>query len=143
MQFMLAGTVSFARGLNDTPKIAALLLPVAALDVKGSICAVAIAMLIGAMLGASRVARTMSYGIATLHLPSALSASLVTGLLVGTASVSGLPVSTTHVSVGALVGGGSAAGGVNRSTLKAIVAAWLITLPTAAIFGASVYLLVH
>src|SRR4029077_163228 len=50
--FLSAGTVSFARGLNDTPKIVALLLLWKALDVRWGFTAVALAMAIGGLLNA-------------------------------------------------------------------------------------------
>lgn len=140
--FLLGGFVSFARGLNDTPKIAALLLPIATLGGNKSIAvtAVGIAMLIGGVLGARRVARTLSDKITELDVAAALSAGMVTSLLVGTASYSGLPVSTTHVSVGALAGTGLVGGnGVDRRVMTNIVLSWVITLPAGALFGAILY----
>ncbi|TAN08247.1 MAG: inorganic phosphate transporter [Rhodanobacteraceae bacterium] len=138
--FLSGGAVSFARGLNDTPKIAALLLPIALLDGGSAVLAVGVAMLIGGVIGARRVARTMSDKITTLDLGAALAASLTTGLLVGTASVSGLPVSTTHVAVGALTGAGAnGGGGVDRKVMTHIALSWIITLPIGALFGALVY----
>ena len=138
--FLSGGAVGFARGLNDTPKIAALLLPVALLDGGSAVLAVGVAMLVGGVIGARGVARTMSDRITTLDVGAALSASLTTGLLVGTASVSGLPVSTTHVSVGALAGAGANGGsGVDRKVMTQIALSWIITLPIGALFGALVY----
>src|SRR5713226_1413376 len=61
--FLSAGIVSFARGLNDTPKIAALLLVVRALDLRWGIVAVALAIAIGGLLSAGRVAETISHRI--------------------------------------------------------------------------------
>lgn len=139
--FVFGGAVSFARGLNDTPKIAALLLPITALDGSTSALAVGLAMFVGGALGAGRVARTMSDRITRLDLGGALAAGLTTSLLVGTASFNGLPVSTTHVSVGALAGSGISNGaGVDRPVMTAIVLSWVITVPVGAMFGALLYL---
>lgn len=138
--FLSSGAVSFARGLNDTPKIAALLLPIALLDGGSAVLAVGAAMLIGGLIGARRVAATMSDKITKLDLGAALSASLTTAVLVSTASFNGLPVSTTHVSVGALAGAGANGGsGVNRKVMTGIVLSWVITLPIGAAFGALLY----
>lgn len=139
--FLFGGAVSFARGLNDTPKIAALLLPIAALDGSAAALAVGLAMLVGGVLGARRVARTMSDRITQLDPGGALAAGLTTSLLVGTASFSGLPVSTTHVTVGALAGSGISDGaGVDRSVMAGIVLSWVITIPAGAMSGALLYL---
>ena len=48
--FLSAGAVSFARGLNDTPKIAALLLVATALNLQWGLVAVAVAMAAGGLL---------------------------------------------------------------------------------------------
>jgi inorganic phosphate transporter, PiT family len=61
--FLSAGVVSFARGLNDTPKIAALLLVIQALDIQWGLVAVAVAMAVGGLLNARKVAETMSHKI--------------------------------------------------------------------------------
>lgn len=140
LHFLFAGAVGFARGLNDTPKIAALLLPIAMLDSNSAVLAVGIAMLIGGVIGARRVARTMSTEITDLDLGASLAASLTTSLLVSTASFNGLPVSTTHVAVGALAGAGaSGKGGVNRKVVGTIALSWVVTLPIGAVFGALLY----
>ncbi len=143
VHFLLAGAVGFARGLNDTPKMAALLVPIAALSTRSAVSAVAAAIVVGGLIGARRVARTMSERITDLDLAPALAASLTTSLLVSTASMNGLPVSTTHVAVGALTGAGAAGRGVNRNVLGGIAFAWLVTLPVGAAFGALVYGLLH
>jgi PiT family inorganic phosphate transporter len=69
----------------------------------------------------------------------ALAANLVTGLLVILASRFGLPVSTTHVSVGAIGGIGLANGSVDRGVMGGVLVSWLLTLPIAAITGALIY----
>jgi PiT family inorganic phosphate transporter len=65
--FLSAGTVSFARGLNDTPKIVALLMLWKALDVRWGFVAVAVTMAIGGLLNARKVAETMSKRITTMN----------------------------------------------------------------------------
>ena len=136
-----AATISFARGLNDTPKIVGLLLVVEALHIQLGILAIATAMAVGGLLSARKVAMTMSKKIARMDDGQALTANLVTGLLVILASRFGLPVSTTHVSVGAISGIGLANGSADRSVIGGILASWLLTLPVAAILGAFFYAL--
>jgi PiT family inorganic phosphate transporter len=137
--FFSAGTVSFARGLNDTPKIVALLLLWKTLDIHWGFTAVAIVMAIGGLLNARKVAETMSKKITTMNHGQGFTANLATATLVVLASVFGLPVSTTHVSVGSLFGIGLTTGNANLRMMSAIVVSWLVTLPCAAIIGGSTY----
>jgi len=137
--FLSAGIVSFARGLNDTPKIVALLLLWKALDIRLGFLAIASAMAIGGLLNARRVAETMSKKITPMNHGQGFTANLTTAILVVLASVFGLPVSTTHVSVGSLFGIGLTTGKANYRVISAIVFSWLITLPCATIAAAATY----
>lgn len=139
LHYLSAGIVSFARGLNDTPKIVGLLLVVQALNLEFGILAVATAMAAGGLLNARKVAITMSKRISRMNDGQALTANLVTGLLVILASRFGLPVSTTHVSVGAIGGIGLMNGSADKGVVSGILASWLLTLPVAAIIGTLVY----
>src|SRR5712692_3247272 len=140
--FLSAGIVSFARGLNDTPKIAAMLLVVRALDIRWGIVAIGVAIAIGGLLSAGRVAETMSHRITGMNHGQGLAANLSTGLLVILATRYGLPVSTTHVSVGSLFGIGLMARKANVKVVLGIVLSWLLTLPCAALISGIVYWLV-
>ena len=85
-----------------------------------------------------RVARTLSHGITPMNDGQGFSANIVTAVLVLFASRFGMPVSTTHVSVGSLFGIGAATGGGNRRAILRILAAWIATLPLAAVLAAAV-----
>jgi PiT family inorganic phosphate transporter len=135
-----AGVVSFARGLNDTPKIAALLLMVNLLDIRWGLLAVAAAIAAGGLLSATRVGETMGHRITDMNHGQAVSANLATGALVIVASNFGLPVSTTHVSVGTLFGIGMVTRRGHALMIRTIVLAWVVTLPLAAAIAAAVYL---
>jgi PiT family inorganic phosphate transporter len=135
LHYISSAAVSFARGLNDTPKIAGLLLVLKALDIKISMIAIAAAMAIGGLIGARRVAETMSHKISRMNDGQALTANLVTALLVIGASRIGVPVSTTHVSVGAISGIGLLNGTADRSVISSILLSWLLTLPVAAVLA--------
>ena len=139
-------TVAFARGLNDTPKLAAMLLPLTFLGAGASIGVSAFAMGLGGWLFARGVARTMSQEITPLEdrEADALAGNLSTAFLILLASRWGLPVSTTHVATGALVGAGASRGTFNWRVLGTILIAWVTTLPlAAALSGALVTLLGH
>jgi PiT family inorganic phosphate transporter len=64
---------------------------------------------------------------------------LVTAGLVLAASVYTMPVSTTHVSTGAIVGAGVRQGAraVQWGTVASLAAAWVVTLPVSAMLGAA------
>jgi PiT family inorganic phosphate transporter len=137
--FLSAGVVSFARGLNDTPKIVAMLLLLKWMDIRWGFFAVAVTMAVGGLLNARRVAETMSHKITAMNHGQGFSANLTTGILVIAASFFGLPVSTTHVSVGALFGMGLTTGQANPRVVFNILLSWVITLPCAALIGGVVY----
>ncbi len=139
--YLTAGALSFARGLNDTPKIAALLLAGGSLAPVESMAVVAAAMAAGGWLSARRVAATMSYKVTAMNPGQGFASNLTAAVLVIFASRWGLPVSTTHVTVGSLCGIGAVSGGIQTRMVSAIVLAWLVTLPLAAALAAAACLL--
>jgi PiT family inorganic phosphate transporter len=141
--FLSAGVVSFARGLNDTPKIVAMLLLLPALDLRWGFFAVAVTMAIGGLIHSRRIAETMSHKITAMNHGQGFSANLATGILVIVASLFGLPVSTTHVSVGSLFGIGLATGQANPRVMRNIALSWIVTLPCAALLSACAYALLR
>jgi inorganic phosphate transporter, PiT family len=130
-----AATICFARSLNDTPKLAALLLAVNLGGPNVSLMAIAGAMALGGLLLSRRVAETMSQKITPLDPQQGVPANFITAILVLAASKFGLPVSTTHVAVGAISGVGAAHGTLDASVLRNILLSWVGTLPMAAAFA--------
>ncbi len=122
--FLSAGLVGFARGLNDTPKIAALLLVLRTVDIRWGMLAIASAMAAGGLLNARKVALTMGQRITTMSHGQGLTASLTTGLMVIVASRFGVPVSTTHVSAGSLFGIGMSTGQADLAVIRTIALSW-------------------
>ena len=141
--FLSAGIVSFARGLNDTPKIAALMLLVNWLTPATDVALVGITMAVGGLLGARRVAETMSHRITNMNPGQGFTSNLTTGILVILASTLGLPVSMTHVTVGSLFGIGLTTGQANMKTVTGIVLSWIITLPCAAFVAGLAYFVIN
>ena len=139
LHYISAGIVSFARGLNDTPKIVGLLLIINSLDIKWSMLAVATTMALGGLLNAKKVGITMSQKITPMNSGQGFTANLITGLLVTTASIHGMPVSTTHVSIGAIFGIGTVTKKADYKMIGKIVLSWALTLPIAALISALVY----
>ena len=136
LHYLSAGVASFARGLNDTPKIAALLLVVPQLGGKVSIALVGLMIAIGGVLNGRRVAETMSKKISGINHGQGLTSNLISGIIVIGASALGVPVSTTHVSCGSLFGIGTITGQARWMTVSTIIVAWVATLPVGAILGA-------
>lgn len=139
LHYLSAGAVSFARGLNDTPKIAALLLVAPQLGGSSGMLAVATLVAIGGWVSASRVAEVMSRKITPMNHGQGFAANLITSVIVIAASRLGMPVSTTHVSCGALFGIGTVTRQAQPRMIMTILAAWVTTLPLAAILGATGY----
>jgi PiT family inorganic phosphate transporter len=140
--FVSAGVVCFARALNDTPKIVAMLLLVRALDIRWGFLAVTVAMAVGGLIHSRNIAETMSRKITEMNHGQGFSANLTTGILVILASAFGLPVSTTHVTVGSLFGIGLTTGRANSKVMMGIVLSWIVTLPCAAVLAALSYAII-
>jgi PiT family inorganic phosphate transporter len=134
-----AFALGFSRGLNDTPKILALLVAAgwSGIDPRVSLVLVALTMAAGGWLRARRVAETMAHRITSLSHGQGLLANGIASFLVIAASLLGSPVSTTHVSSGALFGIGWWNERTNWSTVGGILAAWVATLPLAAALAAA------
>jgi inorganic phosphate transporter, PiT family len=143
LHFLSAGVVSFARGLNDTPKIVSLVLIIQAFSIQGGAIAVAMAMAIGGVLNARKVAETMSQKLSTIEPGQGLVANWVTSLLVIAATRFGLPVSTTQVSVGSIFGVGLVSGTANHTVFFQVLLSWVLTLPIAALLSALFYKVFH
>ena len=141
--YLSGAAVSFARGLNDTPKIVALLLVVQAFNIHVSMLAIALAMALGGLINARKVAETMSKKISGMNDGQALTANLVTAFMVIGASRLGVPVSTTHVSVGAISGIGIVNGSADRKVIGSILLSWILTLPVAAAIAGAVFLMLQ
>lgn len=139
LHFLSTGAASFARGLNDTPKMAALLLAVPGLELHWGFLIVAVAIALGGLLDIDRVAETLGKKVTGMTPGQGFAASLVTAGLVTTASLHSLPVSTTHVSVGSLLGMGAATGQVHWRKVGEILLAWVSTVPCGAFLAGVAY----
>jgi PiT family inorganic phosphate transporter len=135
--WLSSATLSFARGLNDTPKIVALVLAAAAvvgMAAPSTYVTCALVMGLGSVLAGRRVTRTLAERVTDIDPLEGLAATAVAASLVLAASAVALPVSTTHVASGAIVGVGLRSGSraVQWTTVRAMVVAWLITVPVSA-----------
>ena len=139
LHYLSAGAASFARGLNDTPKLAALLLLVPGFDIRWGIVVIAVAIALGGLLDADNVAETLGRKVTDMNPGQGFAACLSTAALVTIASLRSLPVSTTHVSVGSLIGIGATTRQTKWRQVGEIVLAWIATVPCGAVLAALAY----
>jgi len=104
--------------------------------------AVAIALGLGTMVGWKRIVVTVGEKIGKTHLSYAqgASAELVAMTMIGAADMYGLPVSTTHVLSSGVAGTMAAnKSGLQWSTIRSLLTAWVLTLPMAMLLSGSLY----
>lgn len=152
MQVFTASGFAFSHGSND---IANAIGPFAAiLDILrtgelGSSAAVptlamltfGIALIVGLWFIGKEVIQTVGHNLTKMHPASGFSAELAAAGVVMLASVFGLPVSSTHILIGAVLGVGLVNHNTNWGLMKPIGMAWIITLPAAGIFSAITFLI--
>ncbi len=143
-----SGLVALSRGMNDAPKIWALVIPLLFLSgierrffLPTAITIVALAMGLGSWVAGHKVTQVLAERVTRMNHYEGFAANLSTALLVVVASRMGLPVSTTHVSSGAIVGVGLGQGrrGINWRVFTEIAMAWVVTLPIAGIVAVACY----
>lgn len=146
MQVFTASAFAFSHGSND---IANALGPfVAVLDVlktnsiseESSVAlpvmvAMGVSLIAGLWFIGRFVIRTVGSGLTKMHPASGFAAELSAAAVVMGASVLGLPVSSTHILIGAVLGVGLVNKDANWGLMKPIALAWVITLPAAAIIS--------
>ena len=133
------GTVCFARSVNDTPKIAALLIVTGSSLSGWHLVFIAVAMTFGGLVHSRGIARTMGDRITEMNTGQAATANVITSALVLAASAFALPVSTTHVSCSSIFAIGFLRGAPHWRTINSILFTWIVTLPVAMILGALIY----
>ena len=108
--------------------------------------AVAIALGLGTMVGWKRIVVTVGEKIGKDHLSygQGASAEIVAMGLITAADGYGLPVSTTHVLSSGVAGTMAANGsGLQASTIKNMLLAWVMTLPAAIVLSGSLFALLR
>jgi PiT family inorganic phosphate transporter len=147
MQVFTASGFAFSHGSND---IANAIGPFAAIldvqktggiDSEASVPAAAmvtfgVALVCGLWFIGRKVIATVGHHLTTMHPASGFTAELSAAAVVMGASVLGLPVSSTHILIGAVLGVGIVNRQTNWRLMRPIALAWVITLPAAATLGA-------
>jgi PiT family inorganic phosphate transporter len=106
-------------------------------------CQAAIAL--GTLSGGWRIVKTMGQKITKLKPFEGFCAESAGALTLFGATHFGIPVSTTHVITGAIIGAGARKGvsAVKWGVTTSIFWAWLLTIPISAIVGSSTYMLLN
>ncbi|UYP20378.1 inorganic phosphate transporter [Rhodococcus sp. Z13] len=146
-QIGTASLVSLAHGTNDAQKTMGVIF--LALVAHGTLtaddempfwvklaCASAIAL--GTYLGGWRIIRTLGKGLVEITPANGMTAESSSAAIILTSSHFGLPLSTTHVATGSILGTGLGTKGahVRWGVAGRMAVAWLITLPAAGLTGA-------
>ena len=99
------------------------------------------AIALGTVSGGWRIVHTMGSKITKLQPIGGFAAETAGAVTLFTSTALGIPVSTTHVITGAIVGIGSVHGkrAVNWHLASRIVWAWLFTIPAAGLIAAAAY----
>lgn len=149
-QIATASLVALSHGTNDAQKtmgvIALALITTGHLtgNVKEDglpfwvIASCALAIGLGTYIGGWRVIRTLGKGLVEIESPQGLAAEASSAAIILSSSAAGMALSTTHVATGSILGSGVGKPGaqVRWKVAGRMAAAWLITLPSAAIVGA-------
>jgi len=148
VHWISSALISFARALNDTPKIVAVLFASAAFTGGGvhSVFFLAtLAMGLGSYFMGRRVTETLSEKVTSMDRHDSVIANLSTALLVVFASRFGVPVSTTHVSGGSIIGIGlkRVDGSFNKKIVSEMLLAWVVTLPAAGLISGIAYVVLN
>jgi PiT family inorganic phosphate transporter len=170
VQIVSSGFMGFSHGLNDAQKTMGIIaLALAGATTAGSLdhlpgwlsflrvssdahgqfeiatwikatCAVVMAS--GTMVGGWRIIRTLGHKMVKLHPINGVAADMASSSVIVTASVLGIPVSTTHNVSAAIMGVGCAKrlNAIKWTVVERMVWAWILTLP---ICGGIAYLLVR
>ena len=151
MQVFTASGFAFSHGSNDIANAIgpfAAILDVLRTDTIGAEAATppvamisfGVALIVGLWFIGKEVIKTVGHALTRMHPASGFSAELAAAGVVMMASMLGLPVSSTHILIGAVLGIGLVNRQTNWGLMKPIALAWVITLPAAATLSAAAFL---
>jgi PiT family inorganic phosphate transporter len=153
LQVLTAAFLSYSHGANDAQKtMAAITL---ALIASGDLTKFevplwvvilsAVTIAFGTYAGGWRIIRTLGWSILKLEPATGMAAQLTGATVIQAATFFGLPVSTTHVITGAVMGAGASRKltAVRWGLGANIAAAWIVTIPAAAIIAWVAFAILH
>ncbi|WP_310482540.1 anion permease [Chamaesiphon sp. VAR_48_metabat_403] len=152
-QLLSACFVAFAHGSNDVGNAIAPLATILYIQNTGSVPQSSleiplwvlilggVGIVTGLAIWGKQVIATIGEGIIKLEPSSGFAAELATAATILIASSQGLPVSTSHALVGAVVGVGAIKNwrSLSLDTLKSIALAWVVTIPIATALSAGIF----
>lgn len=152
LQLFSSALVSLSHGTNDAQKtmgvVTALLVSVnwiPSFSVPFPVAVLAATSIaLGTFFGGWRIVRTLGFRMTRLDPVHGFSIETASAATIIGSSLLGIPVSTTHVVSGSVMGSGATmgAGTVRWGVARRIVWAWLITIPAAAVVAGVTYLLI-
>jgi PiT family inorganic phosphate transporter len=149
LQLVSSALVSLSHGTNDAQKtmgvITALLFSVGWIPsfnvpfIVAVLAATSIAL--GTFFGGWRIVKTLGFRMTKLDPVHGVSIETASAITIIASSLMGIPVSTTHVVSGSVMGSGATmgSGSVRWGVARRIIWAWLVTIPATAIIAAAAY----
>ena len=151
LQLCSAAAYSYSHGTNDAQKTMGIIVPLlfsigyfgASADPGNLPVPIWVILLahtaiaLGTLMGGWRIVKTMGYKITRLRPVHGFSAETASAATILGASVVGIPVSTTQVICGSIMGVGSTMGisAVKWGVARSIMWAWILTIPVSATIG--------
>ena len=148
VQDVCAAALSFLHGAQDGQKFMSIgLLGIAlayGMETSGDtnfplwlmiLCSLAIS--IGTLIGGKRIIKSVAMDMVKLEKYQGVAASITTAITLFTASVTGMPVSTSHCNTAAIMGVGASKNPkrVKWDVAKDMVLAWVLTFPCCGVIG--------
>ncbi|HVS48573.1 MAG TPA: inorganic phosphate transporter [Candidatus Dormibacteraeota bacterium] len=153
LQVLTSAFLSYSHGANDAQKtMAAITL---ALIASGNLTKFevpiwvvvlsAVTIAFGTYAGGWRIIRTLGWSIIKLEPVTGMAAQFMGATVIQGATLIGLPVSTTHVITGSVIGVGASRklSAVSWGLGASIALAWLVTIPAAALISWVVFAILH
>ncbi len=153
LQVITCCYVAFSHGANDVANAigpVAGIIPLASTGEMNPTAQIPIALLalgglgiaVGCITWGRRVMETVGKKITNLNHTRGFSVEFAAATTVLVASKLGLPISTSHTVVGAVIGVGLARGleAVDITVIKKIIASWILTLPAAALTSVVIFI---
>ena len=151
LQLVSSALVSLSHGTNDAQKtmgvVTALLFSVGWIPSFNVPFIVAVAaatsIALGTFFGGWRIVKTLGFRMTKLDPVHGVSIETASAITIIVSSLMGIPVSTTHVVSGSVMGSGATmgSGSVRWGVARRIIWAWLITIPATALVAAAAYAL--